>query len=140
MIVFSLLHPNQAKPIKTWTFEVCDVLRVGRASNSDIVLHSSIVSRRHLELWNHETHWELINFGANGTYVDGKLVEQVTIQGEITIRLGSAGPRLQIRCEPTPRIQSDRSPLEGQALPKTSLIKSDYDPDRDDEIADFGDV
>ncbi len=138
MIVFSLLHPNQAKPIKTWTFESCDVLRIGRASNSDVVLHSSIVSRRHLELWNHETHWELINFGANGTYVNGKLVEQVTIQGEMTIRLGSAGPRLQIRCEPTPRIQSDRSALEGQALPSTSLLKPTQDDD--DDISDLGET
>jgi len=121
VIVFSLLHPHQAKPIKTWTFDVCEVLRVGRASNSDIVLHSSIVSRRHLELWNHETHWELINFGANGTYVNGKPVEQLTIDGQVVIRLGTAGPLLRIQCEPTPKVPRQPAPQTSAPLPKTSI-------------------
>ncbi|MGD1900986.1 MAG: FHA domain-containing protein [Geitlerinemataceae cyanobacterium] len=121
MIVFSLLHPHQAKPIKTWTFDVCDVLRVGRASSSDIVLHSSIVSRRHLELWNHESHWELINFGANGTFVDGKPVEQLTIENQVVIRLGSAGPLLRIECQSTPKAPTRQVARERKPLPETSI-------------------
>jgi len=100
VIVVRLLHPNQSNPIQTWTFHDQAVLRVGRSRKSDVVLHSSIVSRLHLELWNHGQYWELINFGANGTYVDGQSINQMSIHDEVTVRLGMAGPLITIQVEP----------------------------------------
>ena len=94
MITIFLIHPTQAQPIRRWTFKQNSVIRVGRSKDNDVVIHGSLVSRHHLELWNRQGGWELINFGANGTFVDGEPVRQLPITDGL--RLGSTGPRLQL--------------------------------------------
>ncbi len=102
MITIFLIHPTQAEPIRSWTFKQDSVVRVGRSKDNDVVIHGSLVSRHHLELWNHQGHWQLLNFGANGTFVEGKPVQQSPVDDGMVIRLGSTGPRLQLRLESQP--------------------------------------
>lgn len=86
-------------------------MRVGRSKENDVVIHGSLVSRRHLELWNHQGHWQLINFGANGTFVEGKPVHQSPVDDGMIIRLGSTGPRLQLRLDFQPEHQTAKDYL-----------------------------
>lgn len=102
VITIFLIHPTQSQPIRRWTFVDESVVRVGRAKDSHVVVHGSLVSRHHLELWNRQDRWELINFGANGTYIDGHPIHQLPVADGMTVRLGSTGPRLQLRLSDRP--------------------------------------
>ena len=96
MITLTLMHPTQSVPVQSWTFESESVIRIGRANDNDVVIYSAVVSRHHVELWKDPTGWEIINFGANGTYVNGEPIVQVSVEDGIIIRLGNSGPKLQV--------------------------------------------
>ncbi len=96
MITLTLLHPSQSTPVQSWTFGPESVIRIGRSKDNDIIIFSSVVSRNHVELWNNGTEWEIINFGANGTYVDNEPIAQRQVVDGMIFRLGSSGPKIQI--------------------------------------------
>ena len=106
MITLTLLHPIQSVPVQSWCFESESVVRIGRSNDNDVIIYSAVVSRHHVELWNQTYGWEIINFGANGTYVDNKPIAQMSVTEEMTIRLGNSGPKIRIRVgatlEPNP--------------------------------------
>lgn len=98
-ITISLLHPTQPIAMHSWTFESDrhEPIRIGRSYDNEIVVYSAVVSRYHAELWPGELGWSLKGFGANGTFVNEQMItEELAIDGMI-FRLGSSGPRLQIR-------------------------------------------
>jgi pSer/pThr/pTyr-binding forkhead associated (FHA) protein len=97
VITLTLLHPIQSVPVQSWCFESESVVRIGRSNDNDVIIYSAVVSRHHVELWNHSYGWEIINFGANGTYVDDKPIAQVSVADGMTIRLGNSGPKIRIR-------------------------------------------
>lgn len=97
MITLTLLHPVDSTAVQSWTFADESVIAIGRAMDNKVVLHSSVVSRRHVELRRSNKRWEIVNLGANGTYLDGKLISQVPLVDGVIIRLASSGPQLQIR-------------------------------------------
>lgn len=97
MITLTLLHPIQSVPVQSWCFESESVVRIGRSNDNDVIIYSAVVSRHHVELWNHPYGWEIINFGANGTYVDDRPIAQVSVADGMTIRLGNSGPKIRIR-------------------------------------------
>ncbi len=96
MITLNLLHPVEATPIQTWKFESEPVIRIGRSGDNDVILYSSVVSRYHVELHRHPLHWEIINIGANGIYLNDQQIDKERIQNGMTIRLATTGPKLQI--------------------------------------------
>lgn len=128
-IVLTLLHPLQAVPVQSWTFDTDAPIRVGRSTNNDVVLYSAVVSRHHVEIKPHEDGWELINLGANGTYVDGKRITKIPVTNGLLMRLASSGPHIQIRIESGKGISRDErqqrsevsEPLSGDST-KDTLI------------------
>lgn len=78
-------------------FKEKSILRIGRAKDNDIVIYNSVVSRHHIELWKSSSGWEIVNFGANGTFFGGKPLTQVPVSEGMVIRLGHSGPRLLIK-------------------------------------------
>ncbi|NJL82814.1 MAG: FHA domain-containing protein [Chloroflexaceae bacterium] len=96
MITLSLLHPVKGIPVQNWTFEPQAKIRVGRSSQNDVVLYSAVVSRHHLEIRRNGLAWELINLGANGTYVNGQRIAKMTAEDGMVVRLASSGPQIQI--------------------------------------------
>lgn len=118
MLTLTLLHPNKALPIQNWTFESETTIRIGRAVDNDVVLFSAVVSRHHLELHQKGLEWEIINLGANGTFVvilsengtfvDSKAIQKIPVVDGMIVRLASSGPKLQIH------IQSENSHLLSQ--------------------------
>ncbi len=96
MITLNLLHPVELKPVQTWRFDKETVIRIGRSTDNEVVLYSSVVSRYHAELHRQALHWEVVNLGANGTFIDGKPTDRQRVLDGMIIRLAGTGPRLQI--------------------------------------------
>ncbi|HEY9630340.1 MAG: FHA domain-containing protein [Oscillatoriophycideae cyanobacterium NC_groundwater_1537_Pr4_S-0.65um_50_18] len=96
MITLSLLHPVKQVPVQVWTFSDEPVIRIGRSTDNQVILYSAVVSRHHVELRRLGAVWELINLGTNGTYLDGKLVQQSSVRDGAVIRLARSGPNIQI--------------------------------------------
>lgn len=97
MIILTLLHPVKQIPIQVWTFPNEAVIRIGRSTDNQVVLYSAVVSRHHVELRRIGTHWEVINLGTNGTFLDGRRITQEPITDGAVIRLARSGPNIQIR-------------------------------------------
>jgi pSer/pThr/pTyr-binding forkhead associated (FHA) protein len=94
-IVLSLLN---SIPVQSWTFLPEDIVRIGRATDNQVVLFSAVVSRHHAELrWIEESGWQLYNISANGTYIDGAAVKEILVVDGMTIRLATSGPKIQIK-------------------------------------------
>lgn len=99
MITLSLLHPLNKTPIQHWTFEEQDVIRIGRSTDNDVVLYSAVVSRHHLEIHKGAAGWAIQSLGTNGTYLDGKRIQNVVAEDGLVVRLARSGPNLQITIE-----------------------------------------
>ncbi|NJL01505.1 MAG: FHA domain-containing protein [Spirulinaceae cyanobacterium RM2_2_10] len=96
-MALTLLHPSQATPVQSWTFDSESAISIGRSSQNDVVLYSAVVSRRHAEIRSQSEGWELVNFGANGTYVNGQSVKQLWVKDGTILRFGESGPQIRIR-------------------------------------------
>ncbi len=97
VITLTLLHPTQSNPIQSWIFDAQPTIYIGRAQDNDVVLYSAVVSRHHLEIRHNSEQWEVINHGANGAYLDGQPITQVTLDNDMIICLGESGPRILIQ-------------------------------------------
>jgi pSer/pThr/pTyr-binding forkhead associated (FHA) protein len=97
VIILSLLHPIKQIPVQLWTFPNESVIRVGRATDNQVILYSAVVSRRHVELRRTGLTWEVVNLGTNGTYLDGKRISQTALMDGAVIRLARSGPNIQVR-------------------------------------------
>ena len=73
------------------------MIRIGRSTDNEVILYSAVVSRHHVELRFDGAEWEIVNLGANGTYIDGKRIAQIPVDDGMIIRLASSGPKIQIR-------------------------------------------
>jgi pSer/pThr/pTyr-binding forkhead associated (FHA) protein len=93
-IVLSLLN---SVPVQSWTFESEEVVRIGRATDNQVVLFSAVVSRHHAELrWHEVKGWQLVNISPNGTYVEGEAIKEIAVVNGMVIRLATSGPKIQI--------------------------------------------
>ena len=99
MITLTLLHPLQSVAVQSWTFNDESSIKIGRATNNEVVLYSAVVSRHHVEIKKSGEEWEVVNVGSNGTYVDGKRVEQTKAVDGMIFRLASSGPKILIKIE-----------------------------------------
>ena len=99
MITLTLLHPLQSVPIQSWTFNDESNIKIGRATNNEVVLYSAVVSRNHVEIKKSGQEWEVVNLGSNGTYINGKRIEQAKVIDGMVVRLASSGPRILIEIE-----------------------------------------
>lgn len=97
MITLILLHPLQPTPAQIWTFEDEPIISIGRSTDNLVVLYSVVVSRRHIELQKSDDGWQIVNVGANGTYLDGTRISSHPVVDGVIVRLARSGPQLQIR-------------------------------------------
>ncbi|MEL6138022.1 MAG: FHA domain-containing protein [Cyanobacteria bacterium J06628_6] len=96
MITLSLLHPLNKTPVQHWTFAEESVIRIGRSTDNDVILYSAVVSRYHVEIRKLEGGWAVVSLGTNGTYLEGKRIEEVPAVDGLVIRLARSGPNIQI--------------------------------------------
>lgn len=112
MITLTLLHPLQPVAVQSWTFQTESNIKIGRATNNEVVLYSAVVSRHHVEIKKNGQDWEVVNVGANGTYVDGKKIDRAIATDGTIIRLASSGPKILIKIESDPQQQEESSSQE----------------------------
>ena len=100
MITLTLLHPLQSVAVQSWEFNDEASIKIGRASDNEVVLYSAVVSRHHVEIKKSGAEeWEVVNVGSNGTYIDGKRVEQTKAIDGMIVRLAKSGPKILIKIE-----------------------------------------
>ena len=100
MITLTLLHPLQSVAVQSWTFNDEPSIKIGRATNNEVVLYSAVVSRHHVEIRKSGVdEWEVVNVGSNGTYIDGELVERTKALDGMIVRLAKSGPKILIKIE-----------------------------------------
>lgn len=95
-LTISLRRPYQSTPLQKWTFENELLIKIGRAADNHVILHSSVVSRYHVEIRYMTTHWKIINRGNNGTYLNGQPIIEVPVVDGTILSLAVSGPQLQI--------------------------------------------
>ncbi|MBE9125364.1 MULTISPECIES: FHA domain-containing protein [unclassified Coleofasciculus] len=111
VVTLSLRFPSQDAPVQQWTFVDQPVIKIGRCSDNHIVLHSSVVSRHHIELRRIASEWKAVSFSNNGTYLNGEPITEAVVTDGIIVRLAMSGPQLQIHLTssaPSPLLKSRR--------------------------------
>ncbi|UBF27880.1 protein kinase [Kovacikia minuta CCNUW1] len=132
MITLTLLHPIQSIPVQSWTFEQDSVVRIGRSTDNHVILYSAVVSRHHVELRKVDSHWEIVNLGANGTYLDGKRITQVPVEDGVIIRLARSGPNIQIHIGPSASKASQGATGENTLAQRIKLKATETLPEKED--------
>ena len=100
MITLTLLHPLQSVAVQSWEFKDEPIIRIGRATDNEVVLYSAVVSRHHVEIRKSGIDdWEVVNVGSNGTYIDGERVEKTTALDGMIVRLAKSGPKILLKIE-----------------------------------------
>jgi len=99
VITLNLLHPSQSTPVQSWTFDADSVIKIGRSKENDVVILSSVVSRKHIELVHNGSEWEIVSLGSNGTFVSDRPVKKIKVNDGMIVRLGNSGPKIQILLE-----------------------------------------
>lgn len=99
VITLTLLHPIQSTPVQSWSFDQESVIQIGRSVDNNVVLYSVVVSRHHVEIRRAGSGWEIVNLGANGTYLDGERIQQAPLVNGAVIRLARSGPNIQVEID-----------------------------------------
>ncbi len=117
MITLTLLHPLQSVAVQSWEFNDEPSIRIGRATDNEVVLYSAVVSRHHVEIRKSGAEeWEVVNVGSNGTYIDGERVEQTKALDGMVVRLAKSGPKILLKIESSSsQDQSDNNSKQGRS-------------------------
>ncbi len=100
MITLTLLHPLQPVAVQSWEFRDEPIIKIGRATDNEVVLYSAVVSRHHVEIRKSGIDsWEVVNVGSNGTYVDGEAIEKKIALDGMIVRLAKSGPQILLKIE-----------------------------------------
>src|SRR5712672_100760 len=96
-ITLTLLHPTSGAPIQSWSFRDEAVIRIGRASDNEVVIRSDVVSRYHAELRRRDGAWDLVGLGSNGTFINGERITQIRLTDGQAFVLAPTGPTIGFR-------------------------------------------
>jgi pSer/pThr/pTyr-binding forkhead associated (FHA) protein len=101
-VTVQLFDPSSRQPVKTWTFADKPIITIGRGDTADVLISDAYVSRVHAELTYRDNHWILISRGRNGVLIGSQVITATPVLGEVSFRLGSAGPVLKFSCISAP--------------------------------------
>jgi len=77
--------------------EFRDKVRIGRDAGCEVRIEDDGVSRSHAEIFPFGAHWCVRDLGSsNGTFLDGKRIEESPLPADCTLRLGASGPTLEL--------------------------------------------
>lgn len=112
MITLTLLHPLQSVAVQSWEFKDEPSIKIGRATDNEVVLYSAVVSRHHVEIRQSGTgSWEVVNIGSNGTYIDGERIERMTAVDGMIVRLAKSGPKILLKIESSPHQEQSNTAI-----------------------------
>jgi pSer/pThr/pTyr-binding forkhead associated (FHA) protein len=124
VLIIQLLDASQGLPIQTWTFPVQPEIRIGRASDNDVVITHPYVSRYHTRMLWRNGDWEVVNMGTHGTLLGGRSVSRALLEEGAELRLGPLGPTLRCRGQKSESGVTPRGTLMG-ALTAAPVIHID---------------
>ncbi len=111
-------------------FSFTGPFRVGRDRSCEICFSDSMVSRFHAEFWYADGKWRVLDLGSeNGTYLDGRQVQQAPLPALARVALGSDGPVLRIVVEQQPVLpapdaaKAESQPSQTESLSMTQMMK-----------------
>jgi pSer/pThr/pTyr-binding forkhead associated (FHA) protein len=106
-IVLNLIN---SIPAQSWSFDPDKIVRVGRATDNNVILFSAVVSRHHVEVRpvSDGGGWEIVNLSSNGTYIDGEPIDRQAVTDGVIFRLATSGPKIQVNFK-------DNDPIEPSA-------------------------
>lgn len=74
--------------------------RIGRDDECEVRIDSNLASRLHAEVVFEEGAWWIRDLGStNGTYVGGRKIDMLRLDGRLTLQLGQDGPSLELAVE-----------------------------------------
>ncbi len=125
-IWIQLKNSSSSGPQQTWVLKQQPVVRIGRSPDCEIVIQHPTVSRLHAELFWRGDHWELVNRGQFGTYVDGDRVESAAVRpGTELFRLGESGPFLAFLLDGAESETNTTMMVSGPPLPSIDAAARD---------------
>lgn len=135
VVVLTLIDLPERRPLQMWRFEDAPVIRVGRATDNDVVISHSLISRHHLELRSPpepNQPWQLVSTGRNGTFLNGLLTCGGPVRDGALIQLAHNGPLLQFQLEmkrsPSRRPRADSRGLAREAIAPSACRHSGNPP------------
>jgi hypothetical protein len=102
------LEQLRPPPARSWRLD-CERLTIGRDPQSDVMVDDPSASRHHASLIRHGLSWTLVDeVSTNGTFVNGKRIQQASLQAGDRIAIG--GTELMLRW---PEGQTPPQPAQG---------------------------
>jgi pSer/pThr/pTyr-binding forkhead associated (FHA) protein len=104
---------------------------LGRDAACEVVVEDKSVSRRHLLIERRGEDWAVVDQGsANGTYLDGRRVQEAVLRNGQQLRLGSVVLRVEIEEAAPATVLMSAPELEGATVMMTSLGTAPPPPER----------
>jgi soluble lytic murein transglycosylase-like protein len=101
-------------------------LVVGRDLNCDVKLQDQGISRQHLEIYPDTNGWWVKDLGSsNGTYLDGKRIQQSPLPTDATIGFFDGGPVIKVSWKPSEPPSKDDGAYPERPAPAASFASSD---------------
>ena len=101
-----------------YVFQPGQLVRIGRATDNDVVVNYPAASRKHAQLsWAPEG-WVFESVGQAPTFLGGQPITRVELSQVTELTLGSAhGPVLRLEPAPVPRLPAPGPPVAGPPVP-----------------------
>jgi membrane-bound lytic murein transglycosylase D len=107
--------------------------RIGRGPECDVCIPDPVVSRKHVEVvFLAESWWVIDDGSANGTFVDGVIIDRLALVDDAQVELGKGGPVLSLHVE-YPREEEEKKE---DPFTVTQYQKHYFDDKNDDEAGE----
>jgi pSer/pThr/pTyr-binding forkhead associated (FHA) protein len=108
-----LLESPQGHPVQFWSIDGKDLVRIGRASDNDVVIPHPCVSRAHAYLVREECSWRVTSLSSLGiVYRSSKHLDLPLGEGDV-FRLGTGGPYLRFSSEDAEEANQGQTTMPG---------------------------
>jgi pSer/pThr/pTyr-binding forkhead associated (FHA) protein len=92
-----LFDSPQGRPLHVWSFSGRAEIRIGRATENDVVLADPCVSRAHARLTLEQAAWHAHALSTQGVFHAGRKFVDLELTPGTLFRLGPAGPYLRFQ-------------------------------------------
>ena len=106
---------------------------IGRADTCDVCIKHEYVSRKHVEISYQDGQWWVADLhSSNGLYLDGKRVDSTPIGKHVSVRLGVAGPLLDLEA----LVPAARAQTAGDHTIVERYVQHYFSQDGEEEVGD----